>query len=84
MHVEAVLMKSDFDPDVFTNDPEKTPRKEGGSWPTQRSPSALSDLSTDGIAVLKKDSNWDFADVDRPPIYMVDVHEHSATDISRK
>ena len=79
MHVEAVLTESDFDPDVFTDDTEKGTRKDGvsngsiGISSTQRSPSALSDLSLEGAAVMKKDTNWDFADTDRPPIYMVDV-----------
>ena len=79
MHVEAVLTESDFDPDVFTNDAEKGVRKDGGGNSSigissmQRSPSALSDLSLEGAAVMKKDTNWDFADIDRPPIYTVDV-----------
>ena len=73
MHVEAVLLESDFNPDVFTNDEEKAPASASAGSPMQRSPSALSQLSTEGVSVVKKDTNWDFADVSRPPIYMVDV-----------
>ncbi|KAH9916270.1 uncharacterized protein BXZ73DRAFT_105899 [Epithele typhae] len=69
LHVEAVLTESDFDPDVFANDSEKGP--DSGN-PMTRSPSSLSQLSLDG-AVIKKDSNWDFADIDRPAIYTVDL-----------
>ena len=85
VHVEAVLTESDFDPDVFTNDAE-TPRRGAGAggrdtpgfgFPSQRSPSAFSELSLEGAAVLKRDTNWDFADTDRPPIYTVDVHGHN-------
>lgn len=73
VHVEAVLLESDFNPDVFTNDEEKAPASASAGSPMQRSPSALSQLSTEGVSVVKKDTNWDFADVNRPAIYTVDV-----------
>ncbi|KAI0668913.1 hypothetical protein C8Q78DRAFT_1080788 [Trametes maxima] len=73
LHVEAVLTDSDFDADVFTNDMEKSPSKAVAS--EIRCPSALSDPSPEGISVIKKDGNWDFSDVDRPPIYMVDFED---------
>ena len=71
---------------MFTNDAE-SPRKETGfvaGSPMHRAPSSLSGLSTEGAAVLKKDSNWDFAEVDRPPIYMVDVRAPGARDGNRR
>ncbi|TBU56155.1 hypothetical protein BD310DRAFT_932019 [Dichomitus squalens] len=74
LHVEQVLLESDFDADVFSNDPEKAPASGASSPVQQRAPSALSMLSGEGgVSVVKKDTNWDFADVSRPPIYMVDV-----------
>ncbi|KAL1939002.1 hypothetical protein VTO73DRAFT_11155 [Trametes versicolor] len=72
LHVEAVLTDSDFDADVFTNDTEKSPK--AGS-PVIRCPSALADPFPEGVPAVKKDGNWDFADVDRPRIYMVDFEE---------
>ncbi|KAI0370917.1 hypothetical protein BV20DRAFT_1070920 [Pilatotrama ljubarskyi] len=73
LHVEAVLTESDFNPDVFTNDTEKATNK--ASSPVVRCPSALSDPSSEGVSAIKKDGNWDFADVDRPAIYTVDFYE---------
>ena len=77
MHVEQVLLESDFNQDVFANeDAEKSPgggHYSAGGSPVQRVPSALSQFSAEGVSVVKKDTNWDFADVDRPPIYTVDV-----------
>ncbi|OSD03730.1 hypothetical protein PYCCODRAFT_1466642 [Trametes coccinea BRFM310] len=74
LHVEAVLTDSDFDPDVFTNDAEKSPTSRVTS-PVVRCPSALSDPSPEGVSSIKKDENWDFADVSRPPIYTVDFRD---------
>lgn len=76
MHVEAVLTDSDFDADVFTNDTEKSPK--AGS-PVIRCPSALADPFPEGVPAVKKDGNWDFADVDRPRIYMVDFEESQSS-----
>ena len=73
VHVEAVLTDSDFDPDVFANDTEKAPGSSGGHAPGQPSPTSYSDLMEGGVSVVKKDANWDFADISRPPIYEVDV-----------
>ena len=75
LHVEQVLLESDFDPDVFeSGDAEKGPASGSSSPVQQRAPSALSTLSGEGgVSVVMKDTNWDFADVSRPPIYMVDV-----------
>lgn len=78
MHVEAVLTESDFDADVFTNDAEKSPSKAASS-PVIRCPSALSDPFPEGVPSVKKDGNWDFADVDRPRIYMVDFEERKGS-----
>lgn len=76
VHVEAVLMESDFNPDVFSNeDREKgTVHSQMGS-PIGRAPSALSHFSASGVSFVKKDTNWDFADsdLDRPAIYTIDV-----------
>ncbi|KAI0351673.1 hypothetical protein OH77DRAFT_1524004 [Trametes cingulata] len=79
LHVEAVLTESDFDPDVFTNDTEKASNK--AASPVIRCPSALSDPS-EGVSVIKKDGNWDFADVDRPAIYTVDFYDQKSTSSS--
>ncbi|KAI0752121.1 hypothetical protein C8Q74DRAFT_1373907 [Fomes fomentarius] len=76
LHVEAVLMESDFNPDVFSNeDREKGAMNSQMGSPIGRAPSALSHFSASGVSVLKKDTNWDFADsdVDRPAIYTIDV-----------
>ena len=77
LHVEQVLLDSDFDADVFaTEDVEKKAGPGGGGLPSpiQRAPSALSELSGEGgVNVLVKDRNWDFADMDRPAIYEVEV-----------
>ncbi|TFK92896.1 hypothetical protein K466DRAFT_181277 [Polyporus arcularius HHB13444] len=73
LHVEAVLLASDFNPDVFANDEEKARTSPAVTSPMQRSPSALSQLSVEGVSVVTKDANWDFADVSRPAIYTVDV-----------
>ena len=76
LHVEQVLLESDFDADVFaTEDVEKKGGSAGGvPSPIQRAPSALSELSAEGgLNVLVKDRNWDFADVDRPAIYEIEV-----------
>ena len=76
MHVEAVLTESDFDADVFANeDVEKKGGPSGGlPSPVQRAPSALSELSGEGgVNVVVKDRNWDFADLDRPAIYDIEV-----------
>ncbi|KAJ3005872.1 hypothetical protein NUW54_g4152 [Trametes sanguinea] len=74
LHVEAVLTDSDFDPDVFTNDAEKSPTSRVTS-PIVRCPSALLDPSPEGVSTIKRDENWDFADVSRPPIYAVDFRD---------
>ncbi|RPD60844.1 hypothetical protein L227DRAFT_575013 [Lentinus tigrinus ALCF2SS1-6] len=79
LHVEAVLLESDFNPDVFTNDEEKAPANSSMNTPVQRSPSALSQLSAEGVSVVKKDTNWDFSDVNRPAIYTVDVQVNQGT-----
>ena len=76
VHVEAVLMESDFNPDVFTNeDTEKGANSSTMNSPIGRAPSALSHFSAEGVSVVKKDTNWDFADSDvsRPAIYTIDV-----------
>ena len=76
VHVEAVLTESDFDPDVFESGDAEKGTASGSSSPVQqqRAPSALSTLSGEGgVSVVMKDTNWDFADVSRPPIYTVDV-----------
>ncbi|KAH9887072.1 hypothetical protein C8Q73DRAFT_795096 [Cubamyces lactineus] len=75
LHVEAVLTESDFDPDVFANDTEKSPTRSKASSPVIRCPSALSDPSPEGVSIIKKDQNWDFADMDRPRIYTVDFRD---------
>ncbi|CDO70429.1 hypothetical protein BN946_scf184999.g70 [Trametes cinnabarina] len=74
LHVEAVLTDSDFDPDVFTNDAEKSSTSRVTS-PVVQCPNALSDPSREGVSTIKKDENWDFADVNRPPIYTVDFRD---------
>ncbi len=76
LHVEQVLLESDFDADVFaTEDLEKKAGPSGGlPSPIHRAPSALSDLSGEGsLSLMVKDRNWDFADVDRPAIYEIEV-----------
>ena len=77
LHVEQVLLESDFDADVFaTEDVEKKTGSNAAGLPSplQRAPSALSQLSGEGgVNVVVKDRNWDFADMDRPVIYEVEV-----------
>ncbi|OJT14242.1 hypothetical protein TRAPUB_9184 [Trametes pubescens] len=73
LHVEGVLMNSDFDADVFTNDTDESPK--AGSSVGIRCLSALADPFPKGVSSVKKDVNWDFADVDCPRIYMVDFEE---------
>ncbi|KAI0742633.1 hypothetical protein C8Q80DRAFT_1221115 [Daedaleopsis nitida] len=80
LHVEQVLLESDFNPDVFANDTEKGPGSSLGS-PVQRAPSALSHFSAEGISVVKKDTNWDFENVDRPPIYTVEVESKGSVSL---
>ncbi|PIL26085.1 hypothetical protein GSI_11839 [Ganoderma sinense ZZ0214-1] len=75
IHVEQVLLESDFDADVFMNeDVEKKGGSPGGLQSPIRAPSALSEFSGEGgVNVMVKDRNWDFADVDRPAIYDIVV-----------
>ncbi|KAI1790896.1 hypothetical protein LXA43DRAFT_1144440 [Ganoderma leucocontextum] len=74
LHVEQVLLESDFDADVFATDDVEKKLPSGEPSPIQRAPSALSELSGGGgVNVVVKDTNWDFLDIDRPAIYDVEV-----------
>ncbi|OCH91309.1 hypothetical protein OBBRIDRAFT_753300 [Obba rivulosa] len=64
LHVEAILAESNFAQEVFTHDPEPELSR-------VRSPSIMSDRPT-----LKRDHNWDFRDIERPPIYIIDLEDH--------
>ncbi|EMD35052.1 hypothetical protein CERSUDRAFT_85786 [Gelatoporia subvermispora B] len=66
LHVEAVLAESGFAQEVFTHDTEPDKSR-------LHSPTALSDRPT-----VKRDHNWSWKDneMERPPIYMVDLEDH--------
>ncbi|KAH9850094.1 hypothetical protein C2E23DRAFT_870296 [Lenzites betulinus] len=80
LHVEAVLMESGFDADLFTNDDSEKASSQATS-PSIRCPSALADPSPQGVSTIRRDGNWDFADadVDKPRIYMVDFAEEKGS-----
>ncbi|OBZ75026.1 hypothetical protein A0H81_05299 [Grifola frondosa] len=78
VHVEAVLTQSDFSPEMFTNDAERADNH------TSRCPTALADPSLEGVSVLKRDHNWNFSDVDRPRIYMVDFQDVETNPVFKK
>ena len=65
MYVEEILAQSDFEPDKFKVDT-------GQVYTT----SPISVESGDRrISLFKKDTNWDFIDVERPPIYIMELQD---------
>lgn len=70
LHVEKVLADHDFEPDDFSADDTSKMRN------SNRMSNVVGD-ATQGTTVLKRDTNWDFIDIERsqsrPPIYTIDV-----------